>query len=49
MSAGYKTGDQSGPYFVTFRIVGWADIFAREICRKIVADAFNFCIADRDV
>ncbi len=47
MSTGYKIADQRGCYFLTFTIVGWADIFTRLIYREMVADSFNYCIAHK--
>ncbi len=40
---GYHITDQYGIYFLTFTVVGWADIFTRTQCRQIIIDSFNFC------
>ena len=40
---GYHISDQHGIYFLTFTVVGWADVFTRPQCRQIIIDAFNYC------
>ncbi len=32
-----------GIYFLTFTIVGWADLFTRQQCRTIIIDALRHC------
>ena len=44
MSTGYQIADQRGLHFLTFTIVGWADIFTRAVYRDIVARSLNYCI-----
>jgi REP element-mobilizing transposase RayT len=43
MSTVYRIVEQEAPYFVTFQIVGWIDIFTRQIYRDIVIDSLCFC------
>ncbi|NOZ33941.1 MAG: transposase [Chlorobi bacterium] len=43
MSTGYKISEKEGIYFLTFQIVGWADIFTRKIYKDIVIDSFKYC------
>ncbi|MFT5723955.1 MAG: putative transposase, partial [Bacteroidia bacterium] len=31
MSRKYKMHDESGIYFITFAVVGWVDVFTREL------------------
>ena len=40
---GYHITDQYGIYFLTFTVVGWADIFTRPECRNIIIDSLNHC------
>ena len=35
--------DTQGVYFVTSTVVGWADVFTRNIYRDILLDSFRFC------
>jgi len=39
---GYKIRDQHGTHFLTFTIVGWVDVFTREVYMKICIDNFKF-------
>jgi REP element-mobilizing transposase RayT len=47
VSTGYQIEDQRGLHFLTFTIVGWADLFTRDIYRDIVARSFNYCTAHK--
>lgn len=40
---GYKIRNQEASYFLTFQVVGWLDIFTRQIYRDIVVDSFIYC------
>ena len=42
MGNAYQIKDQSGIYFLTFQVVGWADIFTRQIYRDIVIESFEY-------
>jgi len=35
---------QYEPYFLTFTIVDWLDVFSRKHCRDIVIDSLKYCI-----
>ncbi|PIZ05630.1 MAG: transposase, partial [Flavobacteriales bacterium CG_4_10_14_0_8_um_filter_32_5] len=43
MSDGYQIKNQQGLYFLTFQVVGWADVFSRKVYRDIVIDSFDYC------
>ncbi len=43
MSDSYQIKNQQGLYFLTFQVVGWADVFSRKIYRDIIIDSFNYC------
>ncbi|MBN2613571.1 MAG: transposase [Bacteroidales bacterium] len=43
MATGYKIAEPDGLYFITFQIVGWVDIFTRQIYRDIAVDSFRYC------
>ncbi len=43
MGQAYQIQDQSRPYFLTFQIVGWADIFSRKVYRDIILDSLKYC------
>ena len=40
MSEKYKVQDQDSPYFVTFAVESWVDVFTRQLYRDIVLDFF---------
>lgn len=44
MSRNYKILDQQTPYFITFGIVNWIDVFTRALYRNILVDSINYCI-----
>ena len=43
MSTGYKIAEKNGLYYLTFQIVGWVDLFTRQIYRDIAIDSFKYC------
>lgn len=43
MSEKYKIFDQRTPYFVTFIIVHWIDLFTRNEYRNIIIESLQFC------
>lgn len=43
MSSKYKFYDSEAINFVTGTVVGWADIFTRDVYRNILLDSFRFC------
>ncbi|HRH03641.1 MAG TPA: transposase [Bacteroidia bacterium] len=43
MGESYQIRNPQGLYFLTFQVVGWADIFTRKIYRDILIDSFEFC------
>jgi putative transposase len=42
-SGGYKIRDQSATHFLTFTIMGWIDIFSRQIYKDILLDCLDHC------
>ena len=43
MSTGYKIQKDDSAYYVTFQIVGWVDLFTRQVYRDIVIDSLKYC------
>lgn len=43
MSEKYKIFDQKTPYFVTFTVVQWIDLFTRNEYRDIIIESLQFC------
>jgi putative transposase len=49
MSNAYKITDQFAPYYLTFQVVQWADLFTRQVYRDIVIDSFRYCCLNKDL
>ncbi len=47
MSAKYKFTDREGVYFTTSTVVGWVDVFTRDMYRGILLDSMRFCQANQ--
>jgi putative transposase len=47
MSRNYKFHDQDRPYFVTFTVVNWIDVFTRRDYKDILLDSLKFCMANK--
>jgi putative transposase len=40
---GYIIHDQQAIYYMTFTVVGWIDVFTRQVYRDIVMESFTYC------
>ena len=49
MGASYQIKDQYQLYFLTFQVVGWADVFCRKAYRDIVLNSFKYCRENKDL
>ena len=47
MPTPFTIKDQYAPYFLTFQVRSWIDVFSRKIYRDIVVDSFNYCIDNK--
>ena len=43
MSDAYQIYDQNKPYYLTFQIVKWVDVFTRNEYKQIIISSFNYC------
>jgi REP element-mobilizing transposase RayT len=43
MGDSYQIHNPQGLYFLTFQVVGWADIFTRKIYREILIESSDYC------
>jgi putative transposase len=43
MSEKYKVRDQDKPYFITFAVESWVDVFTRPAYKDIVIESLRFC------
>ncbi len=46
---GHKIINQTGLHFLTFTVVGWVDVFTREIYKKVLVDSLKYCIAHKGI
>ena len=44
---GHKIVNQGEMHFVTFTVVGWIDVFTRDVYCKIIIDSLNHCIEQK--
>jgi len=47
MSRNYKFHDQERPYFVTFSVIRWIDVFTRREYKDILVDSLKYCIENK--
>ncbi|RYZ94729.1 MAG: transposase [Sphingobacteriaceae bacterium] len=47
MSRNYKFHDQERPYFVTFSVIRWIDVFTRRAYKDILIESLNYCIVNK--
>jgi len=43
MSRNYKFHNAEGTYFISFAVVGWIDVFARNEYKDIIIDSLRYC------
>ena len=43
MSRNYKIHGNEWPYFVTYTVINWIDVFIRNVYREIFLDSVRFC------
>jgi REP element-mobilizing transposase RayT len=49
MSDDYQIKDQNALHFLTFQVVGWADVFTRKIYRDIEIESFRYCQKNKNL
>jgi len=47
MSRNYKFHDQELPYFVTFTVVNWIDVFTRKDYKDILIESLKYCATNK--
>ncbi len=48
MSDKYRVGEDALPHLLTFTVIGWIDVFSREIYKEKLLESLQYCI-DRKV
>ncbi len=47
MSGKYKPGEDVLPHFLTFTVIGWIDVFSREIYKEKLLESIRYCIEEK--
>ena len=47
MSRKYKFHNPDSAYFITFAVVGWINVFTRNVYRNIFVDSLNYCVKNK--
>jgi REP element-mobilizing transposase RayT len=47
MSSRYKVHDDTIPHFITFTVVGWMDVFTRELYKDIFIESLAYCVHNK--
>lgn len=47
MSLKHKFKNPDGIYFTTFSVVGWIEVFTRNVYKDILVDSLNWCIKNK--
>jgi len=43
MSGKYKPGENAIPHFITFSVIGWIDVFSREVYKELFIKSVHYC------
>lgn len=49
MSSKYRVGEDAIPHFVTFSVIGWIDVFSREIYKQEFVKSLEYCINKKEL
>lgn len=47
MADSYQIKNQAATYFLTCQVVGWVDVFSRQIYRDIIIGSLRYCIEEK--
>ena len=47
MSSKYKVYDDASPHFITFTVVGWIDVFTRDLYKDIFIKSLTYCVQNK--
>jgi putative transposase len=47
MSSKYKISDDATPHFITFTVVGWIDVFTRDLYKDIITKSLIYCVQNK--
>ncbi len=49
MSRKYKFFNKHKPYFVTYSVINWIDVFTRNIYKNVMLDSWDYCIKNKEL
>ena len=49
MSSKYRIVDEQAAYYLTFTIVGWVDVFSRQLYRDIIIRSLKYCQENKGI
>jgi REP element-mobilizing transposase RayT len=49
MTTGYQIKDQEALYYLTFQVVGWVDLFSRQVYKDIIIDNLRYCQQNKEL
>ncbi len=47
MSRKYKFFNKHKPYFVTYAVIDWIDVFTRNVYKNVMLDSWNYCMKNK--
>ncbi len=47
MTTGYRIQKDDSAYYVIFQIIGWVDLFTRQVYKDIVIESFKLCTTNK--
>jgi len=47
MSGKYRVGEDALPHLLTFTVIGWIDVFSREIYKEKLLESLQYCIEEK--
>ena len=48
MSRNYKFHNPESPYFISFAVVDWIDVFTRNEYKDIIIDSLHYCQKEKE-
>ena len=47
MSRKYKFFNKYKPYFVSYAVIDWIDVFTRNVYKNVMLDSWNYCMKNK--
>ncbi len=49
MTTGYQIENQEALYYLTFQVVGWVDVFSRQVYKDIIIGNLRYCQQNKEL